>query len=137
MGPNSADIVRVYTREASGEIENNTLDPSADAVVVVDVEAGGTVLGNGAQWQLGIVVKDLTADSVIPFTLTPTTAVSGSLSSAPWTTQSERFHYTIPAANLATHKGSLCQVYAYLLIGTNAANYDASFVESQPFLVLP
>jgi hypothetical protein len=137
MGPNSAAIVRVYTREATGEIADNTLDPSADAMVVVDVEAGSTVLGNGAKWQLGIVVKDLIADSVIPFTLTPTTAVDGSLASAPWTSQSERFHYTIPAANLAAHKGNLCQIYGYLLIGTGAANYDASFVESEPFLVLP
>jgi len=137
MGPNSAAIVRVYTREATGEIADNTLDPSSDAVVVVDVEAGSTVLGSGAKWQLGIVVKDLVAGTVIPFTLTPTPAINGSLSSAPWTTQSERFHYTIPAANLTAHKGNLCQIYGYLLIGTGAANYDATFVESTPFLVLP
>jgi hypothetical protein len=137
MGPNHADIIRVHTREATGEVANNTLDPSADAMVVVDLEAGSTVLGNGAQWQVGIVVKDLVDGSVIPFTLTPTTAVSGHLGTSPWTAQSARFHYTIPAANLGPHKGNLCQVYAYLLIGINAANYDSSFVESEPFLVLP
>jgi hypothetical protein len=60
---------------------------------------------SGAQWQVGIVVKDLVADSAIPFSLTPTTAVSGHLGTSPWTAQSERFHYTIPAANLGPHKG--------------------------------
>jgi hypothetical protein len=137
MGPNDADIIRVYTREATGEVADNTLDPSADAMVVVDLEAGSAVLGNGAQWQVGIVVKDLVAGSVIPFNQTPTTAVNGHLGTSPWTTQSETFQYTIPAANLGPHKGNLCQVYAYLLIGTSAANYDSSFVESEPFLVLP
>ena len=40
-------------------------------------------------------------------------------------------------ANLTTHKGHLGRVHAYLLIGTDPANYDATFVESEPFLVLP
>ena len=136
MGPNDADIIRVYTREGNGTVADNTLDPNMDGKVVVDLEAGSAIFGNGAKWQLGIVVKDL-EDGTIPFTLTPTTAVSGNLNSAPWTSQSETFVYTIPAANLGTHKGHLCQVYAYLLIGTSAANYDASFVQSDPFLVLP
>ena len=35
------------------------------------------------------------------------------------------------------YTGGLFTVYAYLLIGTNAANYDASFVESPLFLILP
>jgi hypothetical protein len=137
MGPNDADIIRVYTREATGEVADNTLDPTADAVVVIDLEAGGAVFGTGAQWQLGLVVKDLVTNSVIPFTTTPTTAVSGNLGTAPWTSQSETFVYTLPAGNLGPHKGNLCQIYAYLLIGINAANYDASFVVSEPFLVLP
>jgi len=136
MGPNKADIIRVYTREGNGTVADNTLNPNFDGRVIVDLEAGSAVFGSGAKWQLGIVVKDL-EDGSIPFTLTPTTAVQGNLNSPPWNTQSETFEYTLPAANLATHKGHLCQIYAYLLIGTGAANYDASFVESYPFLVLP
>jgi hypothetical protein len=137
MGPNDADIIRVYTREATGEIADNTLDPNADAQVVVDLEAGFAVMGNGAQWQIGIFVKDLIDNQVVPVQPFPTTVVSGTLSLAPWSNPSETFVYTIQAADLATHKGNLCQVYAYLLIGVNAATYDASFVESEPFLILP
>jgi hypothetical protein len=137
MGPNDADIIRVYTREASGEIADNTLDPNADAQVVVELESGSAVTFSGAQWQLGIVVKDLVNDGIIPFKLSPTTQVTGNLGTPSWPTQSEQFVYTLQAGDLVLHKGNLCQIYAYLLIGVNAANYDASFVESEPFLVLP
>ena len=137
MGPNDADVVRVYAREATSTVADDTLDPSADANIVVEVEAGSAVFGVGGQWQLGITVKDLDDGTTIPFTLTPTTATSGSLNSAPWSNQQETFTYTLPAANLGTHKGHLCQVHGYLLIGTSPANYDASFLSSDPFLVLP
>jgi hypothetical protein len=140
MGPNDADIIRVYTRESGGTSANdNTLDPSLNAEVVVDLEAGTAVIGTGAQWQVGIVIKDLVNGTTIPFTLTPTTVVHGNLGTPPWPagTPAVTFTYTIPAGNLTLHKGSLCKVYAYLLIGINAANYDASFVESEPFLILP
>jgi hypothetical protein len=137
MGPNDADIIRVYTREATGEIADNTLDPNVDAQVVVELESGSAVTFSGAQWQLGIVVKDLVNDGIIPFQLSPTTQVTGNLGTPNWPTQSEQFVYTLQAGDLVLHKGNLCQIYAYLLIGVNAANYDASFVESEPFLVLP
>ena len=136
MGPNSAAIIRVYTREATGDISDNTLDPGANANVVVDLEAGSATLG-GLQWHIGIVVKDLVTGTDIPVTVPPGAAINGNLGTPPWTTQSKTFTYDILAANLTAHKGNLCQVYAYLLVGTNAGNYDASFVESGPFLVLP
>jgi hypothetical protein len=68
---------------------------------------------------------------------TPTTADCGSLGLAPWTAETETLVYTIPKANLASAKGPLCQVYANLLIGINAAHYEASFTQSSLFLVLP
>ena len=36
MGPNDADIIRVYTREGNGTVADNTLDPNIDGKVVVD-----------------------------------------------------------------------------------------------------
>jgi hypothetical protein len=87
MGPNDADIIRVYTREGNGTVADNTLDPNIDGKVVVDLEAGSAVFGSGAKWQLGVVIKDL-EDGTIPFTMTPTTAVNGNLNSSPWNSQS-------------------------------------------------
>jgi hypothetical protein len=139
MGPNDAEIIRAYTRAVGSPVADTTLDSSADALIVIEAETGSTVFGNGAQWQLGLVVNDLVDGTQIDYTLAPTTAVSGHLNdpAGVWTSQAETFSYTIPAANLGPHKGHLCKVYAYLLVGTNATNYDSSFVESPVFLVLP
>lgn len=132
MGPNDADIIRVYTKEAAGTVADTTLDSSKDANVVVEVEAGSAVFSAAAKYQTGLVVKDLVDGTLIPFSPPP---VSGALSTAPWTTQDAEFVYTITAADLGPHKGHLCQVYAYLLIGVT--DFDASFVESPMFLILP
>lgn len=136
MGPNEADIIRVSTRESNAEVADNTLDPSLNAEVVVEVEAGSAIFGTGGQWQVGVHVRDLDGGN-IGTTLTPTTTMSGHLGTAPWTAQRAILKYTIPAGNLTAHKGHLGRVHAYLLVGTSAANYDATFVESEPFLVLP
>jgi NAD dependent epimerase/dehydratase family enzyme len=132
MGPNDAEIVRVYTREKSGTVADVTLDSGSDAAVVVEVEAGSTVFGLGAQYSSGLVIKDLTNGTNIPFT---PASVSGTLTAAPWSNQAQSFTYTITAADLAAHKGSICQIYAYLLVGVK--DFDASFVESPLFLILP
>jgi hypothetical protein len=137
VDPNSALILRASVREASGSPNDNTLDPGKDAEVLVEVEAGGAALGSGKKWHLGIVVKDLVDGGTIPFVFAPTPVDNGSLGLAPWTKRTETFAYKIPKAGLAPAKGHLCQVYAYLLIGINAANYETSFVESSLFLVLP
>lgn len=139
MGPNDADIISASVRAAGGSSNDNTLDPSKDAELVIVVEAGSAVIGTGGQWQVGIVVKDVVSGAVIPFVLAPTPVDNGHLGSAPWpaATPQATFRYTIASADLALHKGHLCRIYAYLLIGINAANYDASFVESEYFLVLP
>lgn len=136
MGPNEADIIRASVREANGEVAHETLDPTLDAEVVVEVEAGSAIFGTGAKWQVGVHVRDLDG-ATIPVTLTPTTTMNGNFGTAPWTAQRAILRYKIPSGNLTTHKGHLGQVHAYLLVGTNAANYDATFVESEPFLVLP
>ena len=54
MGPNEADIIRVYTKAAGSTIADVTLDSAVNAEVVVDVEAGSAVFLSGAQWHLGM-----------------------------------------------------------------------------------
>ncbi len=132
MGPNHAQIIRVFTRETGSTIADFVLDATKPAEVVVEVEAGATVFSLGAKYTTGLMIKDLETGTSIAFAPAP---VSGTLNSAPWSTPSEAFVYHVTPASLAAHKGHLCRVYAYLLIGT--ANFDASFVESEVFLVEP
>jgi hypothetical protein len=109
-----------------------TLDSKKDAEVVVEVEAGSVVFGNGTQYKTGLLISDLEAGTTVPFT---PAAPAGTMSLAPWTTESYSFVYTVKAADLAAHAGNLCRVYAYLLVGL--ADFDATFVESPLFLILP
>ena len=132
MGPNHAQIIRAYTREVGSPIADFVLDATKPAEVVVEVQAGTTVFTSGAKYKTGFLVKDLETGTSIPFNPAP---VSGSLDSAPWSAASEAFVYTMTPAALAPHAGHLCRIYAYLLVG--AADYDASFVESDLFLIEP
>jgi hypothetical protein len=54
-----------------------------------------------------------------------------------WDHRAKTFRYTIEKAVLGTHKGHDGRVYAHLLVGNGPGNYDATFVESEPFLILP
>jgi hypothetical protein len=132
MGPNHAEIIRVYTREPGSTIEDLTLNSAANAEVVVEVEAGRTIFDTGARYRTGLVIKDLETGGSVPFSPAP---ASGSLTDPPWDTQADSFTYTIAAGDLAGHAGNLCRVYAYLLVGVK--DFDASFAESPVFLVLP
>ena len=132
MGPNHAQIIRVYTREVGSPIADFVLDATKPAEVVVEVEAGATVFGTGAKYRTGFMVKDLETGTTIAFS--PAPAV-GAFGSPPWGTPSEALVYTMTPAALGPHAGHLCRVYAYLLVGI--ANYDASFVESDLFLIEP
>jgi hypothetical protein len=138
MGPMQARIIRVSTREFGGPIADVTLDPNKDAEIYVEVEAGNAVFGMGAHWQVGLHVHDLDGGT-IPFILAPTSTLHGHMASPgdAWDHPSKTFKYTIDKTALGTHKGHLGRVHAYLLVGTSPANYDATFVESEPFLVLP
>jgi hypothetical protein len=138
MGPNQADIIRVSTREFGSPVSDVTLDPNRNAEIVVEVEAGLTVFNLGAHWRLGLHVRDLDGGG-IPFALTPTTSLGGHMKDPgdPWDKPAKNFRYTIDKSELAGHEGHLCRIHAYLLVGTGPGNYDATFVESEPFLILP
>jgi hypothetical protein len=138
MGPMQARVVRVSTREFGGPVSDVTLDPNQNAEIVVEVEAGHAIFDLGAHWRLGVHVHDLDGGT-IPFILAPTTTLHGHMNEPgdPWDHPAKTLRYTIEKATLAGHEGHLGRVHAYLLVGTGPANYDATFVESEPFLILP
>ncbi|MEU4513623.1 hypothetical protein AB0G05_29340 [Nonomuraea wenchangensis] len=132
MGPNDAELVQVYTRNLGKTIADVTFDSSADFEVVVETEAGAALFTTGGAFTADIVVRDLTANDNIPYTPGP---INDNLGKPPWPAQSNAFVFRVRSADLATRKGHLCEVYAYLLVGIS--NFDSSFARSRTFLIQP
>lgn len=133
MGPNEAQIVRIFTRQAGVTVSDSTLDSTKDAEVVFEVEAGEAVFTGQPKYSTGLFVKDLVDGTLIPFTPTP---AKGAVGDPPWKPQAAQIVYTIKATDLANHKGHLGEADGYVLIGGNPP-YAASFATSPTFLVLP
>jgi hypothetical protein len=131
MGPNDAEVVRVFTQRAGATIADVTFPVNADFTVVAEAEAGSALHGSGAQFSTNIVVRDITANTNIPHA--PAAGFSGGLASAQWPNFDQTFRYTVASADLAGREDHLCQVLTYLTAGVN--NPDTSFAVSNLFLL--
>jgi len=132
MGPNDTELVRVYTREPGDTVADLTLPITANGEVVIEAEAGSTIHGTGAQFETNVVVRDLTANSVIA--TTPAAGFNGQLNTAAWPAFNQQFVFTIPTANLAGRANHCCQVLAFVTVGIGP-NQDVSFAESPVFIL--
>jgi len=133
MGPNDAEVVRVFTQRVGATIADVSFPVGADFTVVADAEAGSALHGAGAQFSTNIVVRDITANNNIPHA--PAAGFSGAMTSAQWPNLDQKFQYTIASADLAGREDHLCQVLTYLTAGV--ANPDTSFAVSPLFLLTP
>lgn len=132
MGPNDAEMVRVWTRDpAVPTIADVTLPVATNFEVVVECEAGTALHGSGAQFSTNIVIRDITANNNIA--ANPAAGFSGAMATAAWQNYAKQFVYTLPAANLAGRQNHVCQVLAYLQVGV--VNPDVSFASS-PLLII-
>ena len=68
MSPNDVELVRVYTKEIGGKISDTTLPVSSGFEVIVEAEAGSAIHSSGAQFLMNILVRDLSANDIIPAT---------------------------------------------------------------------
>ncbi|QYC38394.1 hypothetical protein Nocox_03830 [Nonomuraea coxensis DSM 45129] len=132
MGPNDAELIQVYTRGLGKTIADVTFDSSTDFEVVVETEAGTALFGLGGAFTVDIVVRDLTANDNIPYTPGP---IKDTLGKPTWPAEGNSFVFRVRSADLATRKGHLCEVHAYLLVGIS--NFDSSFGRSRTFLIQP
>jgi hypothetical protein len=131
MSPNDVELVRVYTKELGGKISDTTLAVSSGFEVIVEAEAGSAIHSSGAQFLTNILVRDLSANDIIP--ATPTQAVSGAMSSSAWPELYRALQYKVNKADLTGRENHVCQVIAFLNVGVN--NPDVSFAVS-PFSIL-
>ena len=131
MSPNDVELVRVYTKEIGGKISDTTLPVSSDFEVIVAAEAGSTIHSRGAQFLTNILVRDLSANDIIP--AIPAQALSGAMSSSAWPELYRALQYKVNKADLAGRENHVCQVIAFLNVGVN--DPDVSFALS-PFSIL-
>lgn len=145
MGPNDADIVRVFTRAApDGAVSEEAFPSNADFEVVVEVEAGSAIFATGALYEVGLAVIDYTGFNLFPIPVpaaahvagTPNIAVADHMITGKWTTQTQSFVYTVSHTgppNFTTREGHFCEVLASLRVG--AATPDMSFARSGLFII--
>ncbi|MEV6170992.1 hypothetical protein AB0L99_22505 [Streptomyces sp. NPDC051954] len=138
MGPNDAQIVRVFSREPKGPIADLTLDPTKDAEIVVEAEAGDTLHQTGGKYSVTLVVRDISDGTAIPATVAGApqpNEVKGSFTDANWPNLAAGFDFVISSATLQNHRGHLAQAYGSVLYGTGKPG--VTFAVSQPFQILP
>jgi hypothetical protein len=131
MGPNDVELVRAYTREPGKQVADITFPVTSDFEVMVDAEAGSAIHSSGAQFLTGVLVRDLSANTII--LATPVQASSGALKSNAWPEPYRAFRYTIKAADLNNRENHVCQIIAFLNVGVS--NQDSSFALSPLFML--
>jgi len=129
MGPNDVQIVRVFPRQAPGApIADDSIRTGAAWQIVVEVEAGATIFGTGAQYRVGGVLRNLTKNTV-----TPLAAVGpNNWPAAPWNNQKAAIVFApanIPAANA----NDLYEVLAFVRVNA-VPPFDMSFARSEMFI---
>ena len=120
MHPNDAKLVRVHTTEKDTLIGDITFPVTDDFEIVVEAKAGSTIHGLGAHYEVGVFLRDLTANVDIP--IDPLASYAGNMMDPNWPTLSVQFVFTVQASDLIGKENHICQVYAFLKAGMVHAN---------------
>jgi hypothetical protein len=155
---NNAEIVRVYTRELGGTIED--LSPTVSAgshqfEVIVEAEAGSVRANNDSSYTITLTAFDITAGqsaaASISATMNPATlnqrfrntsanlpsagdpTVSGANNITAWPAYEQRFVITLTAAQAANAAGHVCQYTAKLQTPLGSSDPIVSITQSKLF----
>lgn len=141
MGPNDANIVRVFTRVVDGPVAESAFPSDTDFEVVVEVEAGSAIFSLGGQYTVELVIVDYGSFNLFatpapkpPGAPTaPAVAAADHMKTGKWTNQSQQFVYTVSKTDLTTREGHFCEVLASLSVGVTTP--DMSFARSGLFII--
>jgi hypothetical protein len=138
MGPNDAQIVRVFSRQLKGGIADFTLDPDQDGDVVLEAEAGDTLWDGGGDYLVTLAIRDLSDGTGIPAQVANTSKageVKGRFQDPNWAGLPTSFEFVMSSADLKAHRGHLVQAYGSVVYGNKKPG--STFAVSQPFQILP
>jgi hypothetical protein len=131
MGPNDVDLARVFVREPGTTVGDDSIAAARGLEIVVEAEAGSAIHGQGTQFLTNIVVRDLSANNIIP--ANPTVGFPGTMATAAWLNFDHQFVFEVPAAALAGRQDHLCEVLAFVKAGL--VNPDVEFATSYTFIL--
>jgi len=129
MGPNTVELVRVFTRQTGAVIADITFPFTSAFEAVIDCEAGAAIHGTGARYELKITVVDF---SVMKAIIRSAVLASGFLGDARWPELGQQFVFSVPAPG-AQNEGHIGKIFASLKVGV--VNPYTSLAESNLFLV--
>src|SRR5689334_7550234 len=94
MGPNDAQLVRVFTRKTGAVIANMAFPYHLAFEAAIDCEAGTAIHATGAWYEIKIDIVDFSAmASIVRFAM----VAAGSFGNANWPTQAQQFVFPIAA----------------------------------------
>ncbi|GAA3973333.1 MULTISPECIES: hypothetical protein [Streptomyces] len=138
MGPNDAQIVRVFSRGLKGPIADLTLNPNSEGEVVLEAEAGETLHDGGGDYLVTLVVRDLSDGTAIPAQVPNAPKpgeVKGRFRDPNWVDLPASFGFVMSSADLKNHRGHLVQAYGSVVYGNTKPG--STFAVSQTFQILP
>ncbi|MFJ9712298.1 hypothetical protein [Streptomyces sp. NPDC101234] len=139
MGPNDAQIVRIFSREEKGLIADFTLKANGNAEIVVEAEAGHTLHGLGGDYLVTLVIRDLSDGTLIPATVQTVTTpnkVVGRFRDSNWQHLAATFAFLVPATELSGRREHLLQAYGSVVYG-NDDESGATLATSPLFMIQP
>ncbi|MCD7443940.1 hypothetical protein K4B79_37745 [Streptomyces lincolnensis] len=135
MGPNDAQIVRVFSREPGAAIADTTLNPQKDGEIVLEAEAGRTLHAQQGAYRVTLVVRDVSDGSVIPVVGSGEVKGQFEQNGQGWEKPSQPFTFTLSSNVLSQHAGHLAQAYGSVLY--TSTEPGATFAVSPMFMILP
>jgi hypothetical protein len=129
VGPNDTLLVRVFPRKTGAVIANMAFPSNAAFEAVVECEAGSTIHGIGASYEIKIDVIDFSAMASV---IRSGTVAAGHLGDAFWPNQAQQFVFQLAAPG-TFKEGHIWKIFASLKIGV--ANPHTSLAEGEPFLI--
>jgi hypothetical protein len=121
------------TREPGATTRNQMFPYGADFEIVVEVEAGHTIFSMEPHYETGIVVRDLTDNTIVP--TTPAGYGPATLGEIDWDSQTSQFVYQVSSGELGPgKKNHCCEVIAFLKTGV--VDPSISFANSPLFIIV-
>lgn len=134
MHPNDVDLIRIYAREANTLTEDITMVTGTAFDLLVEAEVGTALFGNGGKFEIYVIIRDFTANSLVIYTDSLSDIFGGA-----WARLKEAFLFIVPASVIAGRENHILEAHAILSADGlgRTSDRNVSFAQSRLFTVYP